>query len=205
MEESLKWLINYFDLLYTKLLPEIGTLVFFIALAGSKYILVNLKSKLGLLFKLRNYDKVNTQLINMVNQIDADRAYVAEYNVSFSPANKDLCYSVITEVNKDGVIETAENRQNVPIKNGTFKFFKDFTKDGYSICNDINEIKNENLISRLEMFDVKSFITFAIKDKDGKIMKSVTVDFTTKLHSFTEQDIKELRPFVRKIKATFEQ
>lgn len=143
---------------------------------------ISAKLPMGLAVKQQN--ELDLDIINKMNYykelLNADRVLLFEFHNGqhYSNYRSALKMSASYEVYRAGLESSREKCSNLPIAIMP-KFINDITKKGYSMCKDIEEIKDDmgNSYEFKKSIGIKSFFDVAIRDKDNNVIGFVAVQW----------------------------
>lgn len=143
---------------------------------------INAKIPMGPAVKQQN--ELDLDIINKMNYykelLNADRVLLFEFHNGqhYSNYRSALKMSASYEVYRAGLESSREKCSNLPIAIMP-KFINDITKKGYSMCKDIEEIKDDmgNSYEFKKSIGIKSFFDVAIRDKDNNVIGFVAVQW----------------------------
>lgn len=143
---------------------------------------INAKIPMGPAIKQQN--ELDLDIINKMNYykelLNADRVLLFEFHNGqhYSNYRSALKMSASYEVYRAGLESSREKCSNLPIAIMP-KFINDITKKGYSMCKNIEEIKNDmgNSYEFKKSIGIKSFYDIAIRDKDNNVIGFVAVQW----------------------------
>ena len=133
---------------------------------------------------VKQQNELDLAIINKMNYykelLNADRVLLFEFHNGqhYSNYRSALKMSASYEVYRAGLESSREKCSNLPIAIMP-KFINDITKKGYSMCKDIEEIKDDMGYSYefKKSIGIKSFFDVAIRDKDNNVIGFVAVQW----------------------------
>lgn len=133
---------------------------------------------------VKQQNELDLDIINKMNYykelLNADRVLLFEFHNGqhYSNYRSALKMSASYEVYRAGLESSREKCSNLPIAIMP-KFVNDITKKGYSMCKDIEDIKDDmgNSYEFKKSIGIKSFYDIAIRDKDNNVIGFVAVQW----------------------------